>query len=99
MNFFDQVFWHCKNTTLLKFYEYEEAIDSVIGNFYYFIEKKKYVEVQRNGEPNEDLMINAKVLEYCFKNNLNGDEDCPKAMNIFIAMNILRTMKQKNLKP
>jgi len=72
VNFFDQVLWHCKNTTLLKFYEYEEAIDSVIANFYYFIEKKKFVEVQRNGEPNEDLIINAKVLEYCFKSNLNA---------------------------
>ena len=72
VRFFDQVLRNCKNSNLLKYYEYEESIGSVVQNFYDFIDRKKLIDIVIQGAPNEDIIINTKILEFCFKNNLNA---------------------------
>ena len=72
LSFFDKILLHCKNNDFLKFYEYQESTQLVIQSFYIFIEKNMLIDSLKAGEINNEITINSKILEFCFKNQLRA---------------------------
>lgn len=70
MEFFDQVLCFCKNSAFLKYYDYEESINNIIYTFYSYIEKKKLIECVGPEEFDEELLLNSRILDFCFKKKL-----------------------------
>lgn len=70
--YFDFIIKHCKNNSQLKYYEFFEANTLVIDSFYHFIEENRLIDFTPIEGENEEIALNTKILEFCFKQKLNS---------------------------